>query len=285
MSILEALPERKQQPNMFLSAVNHLDGIRADYGEFRSFVSSHLGDVLELVHSRSTQTNEVGRCATLLPALGMLPQPLALIEVGASAGLNLLLDGYRYDYGDGRALGDDASEVVIPCRLLNDVPLPDRVPEVAWRRGIDLNPLDVNDPEAMRWLQSCVFFDHADRRERLAAAVGYALRHPPVIVRGDLVDEIAGVVAEAPKEATVVIFHSAVLAYLESERRQEFADIVRELDVVWLSNEGPSVVRPIKSALERPLPKEVCFLLGRDGELPLAFTQPHGRWIEWLATG
>jgi hypothetical protein len=279
---LEALPSPKQQPNLFLSAANHLGGIRPDYDAFRSFVSSHLDDVLELVHSRSTQTNEIGRCATLLPALGLLPPPLALIEVGASAGLNLLLEDYRYDYGDGRVLGDTSSGVVIPCRLCNDVPLPDRVPEVSWRRGIDLNPIDVNDPEATRWLESCVFFDHFDRRERLTAAIASARTHPPEIVQGDLVEEIAAVVADAPKGATMVVFHSAVLAYLERERREVFADVVRDLDVVWLSNEGPSVVRSLKTALDRPLPEEVCFVLGRDGREPLAFTHPHGRWIEWL---
>lgn len=285
LAILEALPEPKQQPNLFLAAVNHLGGIRPDYETFRSFVGTRLDDVLELVHARSTQTNEVGRCATLLPALGSLPQPLALIEVGASAGLNLLLDAYRYDYGDGRVLGDAKTDVLIPCRLINDVPLPDRVPEVVWRRGIDVDPVDVNDEEAARWLHSCVFFDHADRRERLAAAVSFARRNPQQIIQGDLVDEIEGVVADAPRDATVVVFHSAVLAYLEPERRQEFADLVGRLNVVWLSNEGPSVVRPVKEALDRPLPREVCFLLGRDGEQPVAFTQPHGRWIEWLATG
>jgi hypothetical protein len=182
-------------------------------------------------------------------------------------------------------LGDTTSGVVIPCELRNDVPLPESVPGVVWRRGIDLNPIDVNDAEAARWLQSCVFYDHADRRERLAAAVEYARRHPLEIVQGDLVDEIAGVVAEAPKDATVVVFHSAVLAYLEQERRAEFAEVLDGLDVVWLSNEGPSVVRAVKSALDRPLPKEVCFVLGRDGREPLAFTHPHGRWIEWLAGG
>ena len=267
-----------------MSAANHLGGIRPDYEAFRAFVSSHLDDVLELVNSRSTQTNEIGRCATLLPALGLLPPSLALIEVGASAGLNLLLDEYGYDYGDGRVLGDTSSGVVIPSRLRNDVPLPGRVPEVSWRRGIDLNPIDVNDPEATRWLESCVFFDHVDRRERLTAAVAWARAHPPEIVQGDLVEELTAVVADAPKEATVVVFHSAVLSYLERERREVFADLVRELDVVWLSNEGPSVVGSLKSALDRPLPKEVCFLLGRDGGQPLAFTHPHGRWIEWLAS-
>lgn len=283
LQIAEALPPDKRQPNLLLNAVNYLGGIDPHYDAFRSFFFEHLDEVLELVHTRSTQTNEIGRCATLLPALAALRPPLALIEVGASAGLNLLLDDYAYDYGDGRVVGDATAGVVLPCALRNDVPVPTRIPEIIWRRGIDLNPVDVTDAEATRWLQSCVFFDHDDRRERLAAAIPAARRHPPEIVRGDLVEEIAGVVADAPKDATVVVFHSAVLAYLPRERRGEFAAILAGLDVVWLSNEAPHVVGSLMSALDRPLPEgEICFLLGRDGTEPLAFTHHHGRWIEWL---
>ena len=281
LSILDRLTERERQPNIVLAAVNHLGGIAPDYETFRSFFFAHLDDVLGLIRSRRTQTNEIGRCATLLPALGLLPQPLALIEVGASAGLNLLLDRYTYDYGEGRVLGQGSS-VVIPCELRNDVPLPRVVPEIVWRRGIDIEPIDITDDEAVRWLQSCVFFDHTDRLDRLLAAIELGRADPPTVLQGDLVEEIAGVVAEAPRDATIVVFHSAVLAYLEPERRERFAALMGELPVVWLSNEGPSVVRSVKDALDRPLPREICFLLGRDGTEALAFTHHHGRWIEWL---
>lgn len=201
----------------------------------------------------------------------------------ASAGLNLLLDRYSYDYGEAGVLGDPASGVVVPCVLRNEVPLPEEVPEVVWRRGIDLEPIDVTDEESVRWLESCVFFDHDDRRERLRAAIELARRDAPTIVQGDLVEEIAGVAADAPQDATVVVLHSAVLAYLEVERRLRFAEIMKELAVVWLSNEGPSVIPSVRAALDRPLPGEVCFLLGRDGRELLAFSHHHGRWIEWLA--
>lgn len=237
--------------------------------------------MLGLVRSRRTQTNEIGRCATLLPALGLLPQPLALIEVGASAGLNLLLDRYTYDYGEGRVLGEGSS-VMISCELRNDVPLPQAVPEIVWRRGIDIEPVDVRDDGAVRWLQSCVFADHAHRLERLRGAIEIGRSDPPIVIKGDLVELIADVVAEAPRDATIVVFHSAVLAYLEPERRARFTALLGELPVVWLSNEGPSVVRSVKDALDRPLPAELCFLLGRNGTEPLAFTHHHGRWIEWL---
>jgi hypothetical protein len=213
----------------------------------------------------------------------MLPEPLALIEVGASAGLNLVLDRFAYDYGDGRFVGDRSSSVVIPCALRNHVPVPERIPAIVWRRGIDLRPIDVSDEEAVGWLQSCVFFDHADRRDRLAAAIELARADPPEVVKGDLVEEISGLAADAPSGATVVVFHSAVLGYLEPDQKARFAELMHELPVVWLSNESPPLVGSLLSALDRPLPSGLCFLLGRDGNAPLAFTHHHGRWIEWIA--
>lgn len=286
LRVLDALTDRERQPNLIFAAVNHLGGMTPDYETFRTFFFDRLEDVLELVRTRRTQTNEIGRCATLLPALGQLRQPLALIEVGASAGLNLLSDRYAYDYGKAGILGDASSPVLIRCELRNDVPVPAHLPEVVWRRGIDVDPIDVRDEDAVAWLESCVFVDHTDRLARLRAAIDVAREDPPTIVRGDLVEKIASVVADAPSDATVVVFHSAVLAYIEADRRAAFARAVGDLGVVWLSNEGPSVVRTVKDALDRRLPPELCFLLGRDGDRPLAFTHPHGRWIEWIdATG
>ena len=93
--------------------------------------------------ARRTQTNEAARCATLLPALARLPPPLALIEVGASAGLTLLIDRYSYDYAGRRIAGQDPLAPTLRCEPRGRVPLPERVPEITWRAGLDLNPLDV----------------------------------------------------------------------------------------------------------------------------------------------
>src|SRR5207247_3541279 len=104
VAFLMGLPRPKQQPNLLLAAVRHLFGIVSDYGGFRRHVLENAEALSALMLARSTQTNEPGRCATQLPVLAMLPQPLALIEVGASAGLGLLPDRYGYDYGDGHIL-------------------------------------------------------------------------------------------------------------------------------------------------------------------------------------
>ena len=97
-----------------------------------------------VIQARRTQTNEPARCACLLPALAQLTPPLALLEVGASAGLTLLPDRYSYDYpGHPLIAGTDPRAPVLRCRTRGPVPLPRQVPEVRWRAGLDLNPLDV----------------------------------------------------------------------------------------------------------------------------------------------
>jgi hypothetical protein len=98
LGLLQALPESKRQPNLLFGAVRFIGGSDGGYRSWRSFVIAHWEQIREVILTRSTQTNEVGRCATVLPLLASLRQPLALIEVGASAGLCLLPDRYSYRY-------------------------------------------------------------------------------------------------------------------------------------------------------------------------------------------
>src|SRR5438477_4198664 len=90
------------------------------------------------------QTNEPARRATLLPVLARLPQPLALIEVGASAGLCLMADRYGYDYRRGlvRPSVDQLDPPVFSCVVTATTPVPTAPPRVTWRAGLDLDPVD-----------------------------------------------------------------------------------------------------------------------------------------------
>src|SRR4051812_30563378 len=101
ISFLAGLPREKQQPNLLLGAVRLLFGTATDAAHFRRLILDNANALRAVMLARSTQTNEPGRCATLLPILAKFPQPLALIEVGASAGLCLLPDLYAYDYSGG----------------------------------------------------------------------------------------------------------------------------------------------------------------------------------------
>src|SRR5712691_6630564 len=87
IGFLLTLPREKRQPNLFLAAARHLFGMLASWDQFRSDVLQDKDALRATMLARSTQTNEPGRCAALLPVLAGLPEPLALLEVGASAGL------------------------------------------------------------------------------------------------------------------------------------------------------------------------------------------------------
>lgn len=212
-------------------------------------------DVRHTILSRATQTNEAARCAVLLPFLAELPQPLALIEVGASAGLCLSPEHYSYRYDDGTILDPDdgPSNVVITCQLGPGVAPPSAMPRVTWRAGIDLDPVDVADDEACAWLETLIWPEQQERRERLRRAVAIARSDPPRIVRGDLVQTLPDLAAEAPADATLVVFHSAVLAYLTSEALSQFTELLGGLSGHWISNEGQGVVHALPGSAHAPV--------------------------------
>ncbi|MFI0790626.1 DUF2332 domain-containing protein [Streptomyces lydicus] len=308
----------KQQPNLLFAAVRHLDGPHAElgprgesaYGRWREWTIRHWDEVRAVIMRRAARTNEPGRCATLLPLLARLPQPLALLEVGASAGLCLHPDRYRYryehdhEYGNGSGGGYDGdgtyghevgapgSPVVLGCRT-DWAPgeLPGRLPEVVWRAGIDLDPLDpVAEPEDLRWLRALVWPGEEERAARLSAAVDAVRAVPrPRIVRGDLIEELPALAAEAPPGATLVIFHSAVLSHLPPARREEFARLVRTLldgragGGHWIANEHHSALPWIPAPEPRPArPDDTLQLtLALDGR-PVARTGPHGQSLHRL---
>jgi len=286
LGLIDTLPPGKRQPNLVFAAARWHGAEPVPYrvpGGLRSVLLDRWNVVRETVLARATQTNEVGRCATLLPVLATLPQPLALLEVGASAGLTLYPDRYSYRYfsgcvGDKVDPVDGPSPVELDCSVEGEPPIPVRPPEVVWRAGIDLNPLDVHDDDAVAWLRTLVWPEHHDRRAQLAAAVELVRADPPRLVRGDLVEALPALVEQAPREATLVVFHSAVLAYLPADDRARFVDLVRGLPGHWISNEGPEVV-PSIDAPEPPAPDP--FLLALDGR-PVAWAHGHGRALWWL---
>jgi hypothetical protein len=282
LRLLERVPPAKQQPNLLFAAVLYLGGRQPDYGAFRRFVLDHADQVVATLMARQTQTNEVGRCALLLPLLASLPGPLALVEVGASAGLCLLPDRYAYAY-DGVIVGDPATPLRLACQLRGPVPVPSALPEVVWRRGIDLSPVDLEDPDAARWLECCVWPDQPERLSRLRAAMQIARADPPELVRGDLLEQVGPVVAQAPADATVVVFHAAALVYLPESSRRRFVELMATLSAVWISAEGPGVLPTLAPALERvQVPDETVFLLGQGADRLVGLADPHGVWLQWL---
>lgn len=277
-------------------------------GAFDGFVGDHRSAIEALLATRGVQTNEVRRSAVILPAIAhaaaVAGGPIALVELGASAGLNLLVDRYRIRYAtaDGRGGGDDVIEVgpegspvAIDCELrggssVSLFPAPS-LPIVA-RVGVDLEPIDVNDHNAVAWLRACVWADHPERLAQLDAAISVARHDPPDLVAGDMVDALPSVLAEIPDDVTPVVFHTNAVNYLDVEQRAALVERLRAASddrrVLWLSGEAPNVLPDLPSppdAMARFAVPMVLTELG-DGAATstlLALAGVHGGWLDWGA--
>ncbi|WP_350270724.1 DUF2332 domain-containing protein [Brevibacterium sp. CBA3109] len=279
-TLIADLPGNKKQPNLVFAAARFVGAPLEPYSEFGKWLVDHWGEVAPVIMERSTQTNEAARCAVLLPLLSELRGPLALIEVGASAGLTLYPDRYSYRYRDDDSTtqfvhpASGPSRVEIPC-VIDSASVPSALPEVAWRAGIDLNPLDVNNQEQLDWLEALIWPEHDERRERLREAAKIVANDPPLLVEGDLVDELPDLVAQAPQGANVVVFHSAVLNYLPESHRHRFVELIKSLDnVTWVSNEGAGVLPSVSSQISLDIQGRT--ILAHNGS-PYALVGPHGQ--------
>jgi hypothetical protein len=233
------------------------------------------------VAEQPVQTNEVQRCWALLPAfLAVGDQPLDLIELGASAGLNLLWDRYRYSYSAGLWGDDDAAlELVGDERRRVPAWLLERRPEVRRRLGIDLEPLDLHDPDAARLLECFVWPDQHERITRLRRALELARREPPEVIRGDYVELLPSLLADRAPQALTVVFQTVSTVYLAPERYEELRRVVdaAEPPVAWIST---------RRFTEETMDLQGGFELElrRPGEaLPglVATMGYHGQWLDW----
>jgi hypothetical protein len=295
-------------PNLFLAAVHFLllkgmqhplatfypslsrFAVRAEdpYPSFRAFCLEYKETIQALISSHLVQTNEVRRCGCLLPAFAVvatraLGRPLALVEIGASAGLNLLWDHYGYDYGDDRPYGDSNSPVQLACALRGDrrPPLPAVLPTVATRVGLDLNPIDVSDPEAVLWLHALVWPDEEGRADLLRRALQLAQHDPPVLRAGNALDILPEALATIPEDQALCLFHTHTVNQFSPEERVRLASRLAEsgetrdlyrVSIEWLG-EGSSHLELV--AFERGM-KRVTLL---------AYCGSRGEWLEWLDIG
>lgn len=269
---------------------------RALAATFTGFVHAHADRLAHLLATRTTQTNEVGRCGSLLPALGLLADEvgaLALLDVGASGGLNLLLDRYHYDYrardGTSRTVGGP-STVQITVATTGDVPVPETMPTIAVRCGVDRRPIDVTHEDEAHWLEACVWPDQADRFHRLVAAIEIARSSPPEILAGDAVESLAPAVERISRTAHPVVTNSWVLNYLTSDQRSAYLSTLERLgaerDLSWVYAEAPLHIPELPSG---PDPKGaertvLSMVRWRNGERlvdHLATVHPHGFWMQW----
>ncbi|MEO6988859.1 MAG: DUF2332 domain-containing protein [Aquihabitans sp.] len=256
--------------------------------------------------TRSTQTNEVGRCLALLPALGGVTAdhgaPLGLVEVGASAGLNLRFDHYGYRYRPDGSGAEDVIELDVDADLVLETvwrgamppPVPAVMPLVVHRAGVDLHPIDVTDEVAGRWLVACQWPEQPERLERCRQAVALAAVDPPAVRRGDAIATLAKMVDEVPEDVHPVVIATWFLAYLDPARQRAFLHeldrIARQRDITLVIEEQPSEVPgldppPRPDGKFDPGPTALCrydWCSGHRTSVRLADQHPHVRWLEWL---
>ena len=230
----------------------------------------------------------MGRCVPLLIGLDRIaeadPRPIALIELGAAAGLCLALDRYSYRFDGGAVLG--RGQPVLSTTTTGAGIAPARLPEIVWRRGVDLAPLDAGDPDDARWLEALLPPDRPERRARLAAALATVRDDPPQVVEGDALAALAGLATAARAEApgaTLVVAALGTLVYLPSTRREQLVDAVSDLGAHLVTFEGTGVLPGVAERLRGlSAPHPTRFVLAVDGE-PLAHAGPHGDRVSWLS--
>ncbi|MEZ5921044.1 MAG: DUF2332 domain-containing protein [Parvularculaceae bacterium] len=270
----------------------NIGGLRgADSGAdaaFRDFCENYEMDLRPIIASRITNTNEVGRSAVLAPGFARLADetglPLALVEIGPSAGLNLNFDRYAYRYadGDGAALAEHwvPSPVTISSHAkASPPPLPERPPTVASRTGLELNPVNLANEADRRWLKALVWPERAERFERLEAALNLGAQFPPPIRAGDALALLPETMDALPEGVAPCIYHSLVT--------YQFTDEMRAcLDALLLV-----------ASEKRPIWRLSMEMEGMSGRIPLTFTRyeageksprelaecgPHGLWVNWF---
>lgn len=292
-------------PNLFMAAVQFLlrreaehplrdyyptlGGLRAPdtraVSLFRAFCLEHNPAIMEILATRRVQTNEVRRCALLLPAFGLVAQhaagrALALVEVGTSAGLNLLWDHYAYDYGAGHRFGDPASALRLHCDLRGErqPPLPERMPLIGSRLGIDLQPVDVRQNSAVDWLRALIWPEHTARLERLEHAVEIVRDFPPTLQAGDAIVLLPEVLASVPEDALLCLYHTFTLNQFSPEAHERFQVL---LDTHGATNDL-CCVSILSVGADHPELRLLTYQRGQKSERLLARCDAHGQWIEWL---
>lgn len=248
---------------------------QATWDDVGGALVEHAAELRRFTTEQRVQTNEVQRAWALLPGFLTVSdgRPLDVLELGPSAGLNLIWDRYRYRYstgswgqGDFVLEGDDRTPP--PAELLvRDV-------SVVRRRGVDLNPVEATSEHGARVLQAFVWADQTARLERLRRAIDALRADPPELIRGDYVDSLPPLLADWVDGAQPVVFQTASTMYLSE------ADLAR----LRTALEHAARVEPIMFLSSGVHDKGFALELERypGGSVErLAVFDFHGAWLEW----
>ena len=255
------------------------------YPHFREFCFENRAEIQRIITKRSVQTNYPHRCSFLLPAFNHVyahsrELPLAIVEMGASAGLNLLWDYYAYDYGIDKVIGDINSQVQINCKLHGNYtpPLKKELPQIEYRVGIDLNPLNVKKPEDVLWLRSLIWPEHQEQANVFAQAVKLAQRKTIDLVKGNILDVLSSVVENVPPRTALCLFNSYTLYQITEQDKKHLELLIETIaikrNLFWISVEWHDALSPSI--------KLTSYINGVSKESLLGRCSVQGHWLEWL---
>jgi hypothetical protein len=310
---IETAPARRRHPAVILAALHELvlagraPALAAAYaardgdaaaGAAIEVLLRMTGSVVAVAVRRKVRADETGRGAVLYPAIAEAARragadAVGLIDVGCSAGLNLTTDraGIRYD--NGQSLGDPSSPVQLSASIVGGRPVPAGViPAVVTRVGVDLDPVDVTDPEEARWLRACLAPDQPERAARLEAELALAATDPPLLLTGDAVDVLPSAFARVPAGALPVVITTWALSQIPLESRLRFLQRLDEAAtgraVAWVSVEGVGVAPAIPTFGDRHASGHSIIGLALFGHSVLRAEAlgrcwSRGRLLAWLA--
>jgi hypothetical protein len=281
LSLLDEVPRPARQPSLLFAVAAYLGAPDAPYAVWADAVLARADDVAAELPRRRVQTNEPARSVPLVLALARIPGPIALVELGASAGLCLVPEryGYRFARPDGEVVALGEGSPVLDARL-EGVPPPTNLPDIRWRCGIDLAPLDAAEADARRWLEASLPPDRPDRLERLRAALATVALAPPRLVAGDALAVLPTVAAQAPPGLGLVVASLGTAVYLPRADRDRLVRSIRELGGHAVTFEARSALPEVAARWEELVAgdraeADAAFVLALDGE-PIASGSAHG---------
>ncbi|UJL47693.1 DUF2332 domain-containing protein [Virgibacillus sp. NKC19-16] len=246
----------------------------------KDFCKKYSDEIITVMQRKLVQTNEVRRCSYLYPsfcfAYEKVQKPLALIEIGTSAGLQLLWDKYSYTYKTDDVYGNNDSIVQINGEVEGrGFPLLRKnSPPVASRTGIDLHVSDLNDPDDFLWLKALIWPEHNDRRELFERAANYATRNHLNLIEGDGVALLPEIIKEIPKDSAIIVFHTHVANQFSNQDKlmllEEIRNMGKERDTFHLYN----------NMWDGELHLDY-YLDGNEHNFIVGETDSHGRWFTW----
>lgn len=266
----------------YLSLVEQPKDFHDAFTYFKDFCHQYRAEIISILKEKYVQTNEVRRCAYLFPTFCYVYQkvkrPLALIEIGTSAGLQLLWDKYSYHYFTGEVYGKKDSKVIIESEARGrlNTEILEEIPPITARYGIDLHVNDLTNEEHLRWLTALIWPEHHERRLLFQEAAECLKENKQELnlIEGDGVALLSEIVAKIPEDAVICVFHTHVANQIPPESKQAL------LEQIHTIGQSRDIFHLYNNMKDRYLHLDYI-VNGVAYENRVGDNNAHGKWFEW----